>query len=204
VTTDDTSEQSEISGLASADIALSDPLKEETRKARLYLLGVSIVGITIVKTGLVPQEITTLGIKFGDANRQSLLSILALVTLYFLAAFAIYGISDFFAWRYAYGNARWTELLPRLDRHYREMAEELDGEALRAEQTQMQQHELLQRQEDERRRRAHEMHLAREAFGRLGQMSLIGSPYVSNIRAFFEFFLPLFVGGYAVFALLTA
>lgn len=55
--------------LKSAKIALGDPLREETRKARLYLLGTSMVGITIVYTGLVPQEITTLGITFGEADR---------------------------------------------------------------------------------------------------------------------------------------
>ena len=92
------SEQSTITSvLRSAEIALSDPLKEETRKARLYLLGLSTVGIAIVKTGLVPREITTLGIKFGEADPQVLLDILALVILYFLVAFAVYGVSDFLA-----------------------------------------------------------------------------------------------------------
>jgi len=103
-------EQSTRSSLRAAEIALSDPLKAETRKARLYLLGVSLVGITIVQTGLVPQEITTLGLTFGEADRKSLLSILALVVVYFLVAFAVYGVSDFFAWRYAYANARWPEM----------------------------------------------------------------------------------------------
>lgn len=65
-------EQPTIRNLTSAEIDLSDPLKSETRKARLYLLGVSMVGITIVHTGLVPQQITTLGITFGEADRRSL------------------------------------------------------------------------------------------------------------------------------------
>jgi hypothetical protein len=55
--------QSAVSPRRAAEIALSEPLKAETRKARLYLLGVSMVGITIVETGLVPQEIPTLGIR---------------------------------------------------------------------------------------------------------------------------------------------
>jgi hypothetical protein len=80
----------ESSRLKAAELALADPLKEETRKARLYLLGVSMVGIAIVWTGLVPQEITTLGITFGQADRRALLLILALVVVYFLTAFAVY------------------------------------------------------------------------------------------------------------------
>jgi hypothetical protein len=103
-------EQPTLSGLTAAEIALSDPLKAETRQARLYLLGVSMVSITIVYTGLVPKEITTLGIKFGEADRQSLLGILALVTLYFLVTFATYGVSDFIYWQRAYRNAQWSEV----------------------------------------------------------------------------------------------
>ena len=113
MTTPDSSEgaqQTAESSLRAAEIALSDPLKAETRKARLYLLGASLVGITIVYTGLVPQEITTLGIQFGEADRQSLVIILALVVVYFLVAFTVYGISDFLAWRYAYANVHWSEL----------------------------------------------------------------------------------------------
>ena len=100
-------EQPTTSNLTFAEIALSDPLKAETRKARLYLLGVSMVSITIVYTGLVPQQLTTLGLTFGKADRQSLLVILTLVILYFLGSFAIYGLSDFLSWRYAYLRAYW-------------------------------------------------------------------------------------------------
>jgi len=103
-------EQTTTSNLTAAEIALGDPLKAETRKARLYLLGVSMVGITIVYTGLVPQQITTLGITFGEADRRSLLFILALVILYFLAAFVVYGGSDFLASRTAFLEVRWADM----------------------------------------------------------------------------------------------
>jgi Na+-transporting methylmalonyl-CoA/oxaloacetate decarboxylase gamma subunit len=108
-------EQPTTSSLKAADIALSDPLRAETRKARLYLLGVSTVGITIVYTGLVPQKITTLGLTFGEADRQSLLGILAVVILYFLLTFATYGVSDFIYWRRAYRNAEWSEVLEAIE-----------------------------------------------------------------------------------------
>ena len=111
-----TEKQPALKGLKAAEIALSNPLEAETRKARLYLLGVSLVSITIVQTGLVPQEIATLGITFEEADQRSLLSILALVIVYFTLAFAIYGISDFLAWRYAYSNVHWAEVQAEAER----------------------------------------------------------------------------------------
>lgn len=81
---------------------LRDPLSEVTRKERTYLLAVSTIGIAIVKTGLVPSQITTLGIVFEKANQNTLLFVLGLVALYFLAAFIIYATADFFAWLVAY------------------------------------------------------------------------------------------------------
>jgi hypothetical protein len=93
---------------------LSTTLATETRKARLYLLGVSTVGIAIVWTGLVPQKIVTLGIEFDQANRQALLLILALVVGYFLGTFVIYGAADYLRARYAYLNATWPETLAKI------------------------------------------------------------------------------------------
>jgi hypothetical protein len=99
---------------------LSDPLSDVTRKERLYLLAVSIIGIAIVKTGLIPTEITTLGVKFEEANQNTLLSILALVGLYFLAAFLIYAVADLYTWVSAYqaagGKAAFQQLEKQLNR----------------------------------------------------------------------------------------
>lgn len=77
---------------------LKDPLSDVTRKERVYLLGISAIGITIVFTGLIPTEITALGIKFAEADRRSLLLIFALVVGYFLVAFVSYALSDFLEW----------------------------------------------------------------------------------------------------------
>jgi hypothetical protein len=96
-------------GLAAAEAALQDPVGAETRKSRLYLLGLSLVSIAIVHTGLVPQEISTLGIQFGEANRKSLLIILALLVLYYLTAFLLYGVSEFLAWRTLWARAIWDQ-----------------------------------------------------------------------------------------------
>jgi hypothetical protein len=235
----DSERQPTISGLTAAEIALSDPLKAETRKARLYLLGVSMVGITIVYTGLVPQEVSTLGITFGEADRQSLLGILALVILYFLVAFAVYGVTDFLAWRYAYANVHWGELQAEAqrrteeglraaevaDKEFEEARKEFEQEARReVEEARRESEKELQtaeespelsswpprinvrkmkalRERDRGRQAARWAAVQRAAIGK--KYSTL-SPGVSWARALFEFLLPLVVGLYAIYALLTA
>jgi hypothetical protein len=80
---------------------LTDPLSDVTRQARVYLLGTSAIGVTIVFTGLIPTEISTFGIKFAEADRKSLLLICALVVGYFLASFIAYALSDYVEWQAA-------------------------------------------------------------------------------------------------------
>jgi hypothetical protein len=82
-----------------AEALVGDPLAEVTRKTRLYLLAVSLIGLAMVRTGLVPTKTATFGIELEQPNRSSLLFLLALVNLYFLAAFVIYAVSDFRKWR---------------------------------------------------------------------------------------------------------
>lgn len=77
---------------------LKDPLSDVTRKERVYLLATSTIGIAIVKTGLVPSRISALGIQFEEANQSALLFLLGIVVAYFLIAFIIYAVADFFAW----------------------------------------------------------------------------------------------------------
>lgn len=113
--------------LTAAEIALSDPLKEETRKARVYLLVVSAVGIIMVRTGLVPQEISALGISVADVKPQKLLDILAFVVAYFGLAFAIYGISDAIAWWHAYSGVTWPELQAEAQRAQKLLRQKADA-----------------------------------------------------------------------------
>jgi hypothetical protein len=87
------------------DVLVQDPLGDVTRKERRLLLGVSVLGVALVKTGLVPSKITALGIEFGKTDQRALMTIFGLVTLYFLVAFVIYGASDFIAWRSAFLQA---------------------------------------------------------------------------------------------------
>jgi hypothetical protein len=88
---------SEAGNLTPSQLRLRDPLSEVTRKERKFLLGVSVVGIVIAQTGLVPSKITTLGIEFDKADQRALLIVFGWVVAYFLVAFIIYAASDLMA-----------------------------------------------------------------------------------------------------------
>ena len=51
----------------------ADPLSEVTRKERRVLLGISALGIVIVKSGLVPSKVTALRIEFSKNDQQALI-----------------------------------------------------------------------------------------------------------------------------------
>jgi hypothetical protein len=154
------------------DYLLGDPLSEVTRKERRMLLGVGILAITLVKTGLVPTKISALGVEFDKANQEALFAMLALVTLYFLAAFVIYAAADFLAWRRALHRERveWARERVRRQRNGSE-------------------HEYSMEQEEVR-------HIARTSFA---TFRLAGP--VSILRSTFEFLLPVFVGAYTLILL---
>jgi hypothetical protein len=83
-------------------IKVKDPLSEVTRKERRSLLAVSLVALVIVKVGLLPEEITTLGIKFAAHDKGRLIILFVFIISFYLAAFMIYALSDFIAWRLAF------------------------------------------------------------------------------------------------------
>jgi hypothetical protein len=82
-------------------LRLRDPLSEVTRKERRALLGVSVLGMALVHTGLVPSEITALGIKLTAPAQSSLLQLMAAICGYFLIAFSVYATSDYASWQRA-------------------------------------------------------------------------------------------------------
>jgi hypothetical protein len=115
---------------------LTNPLSDVTRKERVYLLAMSAIGITIVFTGLIPTEITALGIKFAQADRKSLLLIFAFVVGYFLVAFGSYALSDYLEWLSARRELSLRRLLDRrfsggaqLSAEFRPLREETLSEA---------------------------------------------------------------------------
>jgi hypothetical protein len=85
----------ETGGPTLREVILRDPLSDVTRKERSYLLGISIAGIVMVRTNLVPSRITALGITFEETDRKILIFLVGLVAAYFLAAFVLYAIADF-------------------------------------------------------------------------------------------------------------
>jgi hypothetical protein len=163
--------------LTPSQIRVRDPLSEVTRNERRFLLGASIIAITIVRTGLVPSRISALGIEFSQTDQKSLLLVLALVTSYFVVAFALYATSDFIAWRLAFLAS------------IRELVEQ---ERKRRVEPATQSHRpRLERAEGYYRR----------SVKGFRYVSIISGP-TSFLRALFEFVLPLVVGVYAAVLLL--
>lgn len=78
---------------------LRDALSEVARKERRSLLGISLFGITLKNSGMVPSKIPSLGIEFQLADQQTLLLIVAFIILYFIVAFIIYAASDYLSWK---------------------------------------------------------------------------------------------------------
>ena len=152
-----------------------DPLTEVTRKQRTLLLGVSALGATIAQTGLTPTKISALGIEFAQSDQRAFLGILIVAILYFLAAFVVYGASDFFAWRLAAIIAR--EEAAR--KNYRRQQDAVEAK-------------FAETHGDTFRLNPRDFFLVR--WGRKH----------SVIRALFEFALPMAAGIYAIFVLSTA
>ena len=87
------------------ETALRDPVSNNTRQKRRKLLIISGMGVGIKKTGLIPTEISSLGINLSSSNQETFQIFLAFIVVYFLIGFLIYGFSDFIAWRIACNNA---------------------------------------------------------------------------------------------------
>jgi hypothetical protein len=82
-----------------ARIRTGEVLSGITRTERKILLGVSMLGVTVAHTGLIPSKITALGVEFEHADQQALLLMLVVVVAYFTIAFIVYATADFLAWR---------------------------------------------------------------------------------------------------------
>ena len=136
------------------------------------LLSISVLSIFVAETGLIPAKISALGIDFEKTDQRAFLIILALVVLYFVIAFALYGMSDFLAWRVTYNDSAaeaYQTFYNRIDRRIR-------GE------------------EDESKLQAPSSWVS------LWPRRL--AVPLSLIRAVFEFLLPVMVGAYAIYALI--
>lgn len=84
-----------------SELQLKEPLSITTRKCRRSLLASSVLGIIVGHTGLLPEKISDLGIRFSNRDQSALLVILSLLILYFLVTFFLYAAHDFTLWRLA-------------------------------------------------------------------------------------------------------
>lgn len=158
---------------------LRDALSDVTRKERRHLLGISLLGVALKKTGLVPSKISGLGIEFQNTDQRALLFIVAFVILYFLVAFIIYAFSDFLAWRLAISRKA-------IEREVSSYEKIIRGHI----------HQPGTIEDDIEN---YEVELCRK-FGVYFIFKLV-TP-TSILRAFFDFGLPIALGGYAFLLLI--
>lgn len=93
------------------DVLLNDPLRELTRKERKVLLATSMVGLAMVKVGLVPTKISALGIDFDKTNQQAFYLVVGILLAYFLCAFLIYAVVDFVVWQRVWYKCKVPEIV---------------------------------------------------------------------------------------------
>lgn len=140
-----------------------------------------MVGVAVAQAGLLPTEISSLGIKFGPSSQSVLLLLLGLVCLYYLIAFLVYAASDYVAWKMALRDAIydvWSRPREKVEEP------ETEEEALREIRRQESLEEFIQ---------------TRNATILFAELALVP---VSRVRAVFEFVLPAIVGAYATIILL--
>lgn len=138
------------------------------------LLGISVLSLFIAKTGLIPSKISALGVDLERADQRAFLVVMTLVVAYFVVAFILYGLTDFLAWRLSYNEG-----------------------------SKVAYQELFAR-----------MH-SRESSGSNEPASYYPRDWIplwpnhlavpiSFARAMFEFVLPILIGAYAIYALVSA
>lgn len=154
-------------------LILTDSLSEVARKERKYLLFISSLGLIVASTGLLPTEISALGVKFGAADQRSIIYCISGAIAYFIVAFAIYGYSDYLAWRSRINEATRERVL-----------DERDGVANSEGLDELDIDEVHPELNDEK-----------------GKID-VRSVHTSLVRAFFEFAFPILVGLVAIVYLL--
>lgn len=77
----------------------SEPITQMTRDVRRSMLIASGISIVMIRTGIIPNKLTVLGLDFGNVNIDTLLAILAIIQTYFLVSFIVYLLNDLAVWR---------------------------------------------------------------------------------------------------------
>jgi hypothetical protein len=139
-----------------------------------------MLGIAVAQAGLLPSEISSLGIKFGASSQSVLLLLLGLICLYYLAAFLVYAASDYVAWKIALRDAIHSVWFRPREKIEEPETEEDVCRAIRRDESF---EEFMQKHNT-------------SVF--LAEIALLP---VSRARALFEFLLPAAVGTYATVVL---
>ncbi len=163
---------------SNSEKALVDPLSEVTRKERRMLLGLSMLGVFFAKTGIVPNKVSALGIELAATEQSSFFYVLAAMLVYFIFAFILYAFSDFIVWKKA--------------------VIELDVSEYK--------NHVIERENEYRPKDpiAEEVSSSRLMLYRKNRVWLSAKKPVSMIRSFFEFILPIIVGGVSLLLVIEA
>jgi hypothetical protein len=133
-----------------------------------------MLGISIAQGGLLPTQITALGISLNAQEQRTILVLVGLVCLYYLFAFLVYALSDFMSWQVAIRDS--IVAVWQAPRGVDVEDEDAGDRAVRMESFFEKHHPFLH---------------ASDLFVRP----------VSKVRALFEFLVPPIVGIYAVMVL---
>jgi len=176
---------------------LRDPLSDVARKERRSLLGISTIAILVGATGLIPQEIQNLGVKFAAPERNALLWVLFGVVLYYTFAFVFYAMPDYLSYKHADHLGRQTIRRQRIQAARANLKLELQTRAIENRQ-------MLgvtaQAQEPSPQNPLASYDLSEEVDEKPWRMIGFVFP-VSTLRSIFDFGLPLVIAVYAIWTL---
>jgi len=178
---------------------INDPLSEVTRKERRSLLGVSALGVAMSATGLIPTEISALGIKFPPTEQAMFVRAITGVVFFYLIAFIVYAWSDYISWKIELQE--WLiEQHPTFDGD--EYQEEMKYEYYKREAylISLEEQGEVKRAEDYEKSLIHNR--VKSALEAEYNKQKDQIPLVSKLRALFEFILPVVIGSIAIIFLI--
>lgn len=181
------------SDLLTKDLITYDPLSAITRKERTALLGLSMLGVALIKVPLVPEKFAFLGIEFAKVQQVTFVKLYALVIVYYLIAFTIYALTDYIAWRR-------MEVIQSHQYEFERRARDAADQASRGPQlpggvrwpSRQSVHDRVAAVQPARNEQAPYKGMSSYWLGR----------YASRVRAVFEFLLPMVFGGWTFAELL--
>lgn len=90
---------------------LKQPLSETSRASKKNLLLIGFISLLVTKLGLMPTQISMLGVTLEQANQTAILLLLIGATIYFLAVFLVTIASDLIAWHLLFAEEHGNMLM---------------------------------------------------------------------------------------------